>query len=38
MDGTNRLVLVTDVHHPMGVAVYENFLYYTGGSLDKLIT
>ncbi|XP_033629412.1 low-density lipoprotein receptor-related protein 2-like isoform X2 [Asterias rubens] len=37
VDGTNRLVLVTDVHHPMGVAVYENFLYYTDSAFERIM-
>lgn len=29
MDGTDRMVLVNDLSHPWGIAVYGSFLYYS---------
>ncbi|XP_035811393.2 low-density lipoprotein receptor-related protein 2a isoform X1 [Amphiprion ocellaris] len=35
-DGTNRITIVTGLSHPWGVAVYQNYLYFTDRDFEVI--
>lgn len=35
-DGSNRITIVTGLSHPWGVAVYQNYLYYTDRNFEVI--
>lgn len=35
-DGTNRITIVTGLSHPWGVAVFENYLYFTDRDFEVI--
>ncbi|XP_038047205.1 low-density lipoprotein receptor-related protein 2-like isoform X2 [Patiria miniata] len=37
VDGTGRQTVVEGVHHGMGIAVYENYLYYADSAYEKIM-
>ena len=35
-DGSNRITMVTGLSHPWGVAVHENYLYFTDRDFEVI--